>query len=248
MSKDLQNICTIHGVQPAVPYPPEPYTSYKYTHGFLLMGPFYAYGFYTFGQRNLLVMRPLLARTVKKPLHTGVRTGFHYLLSLSVRLCVCQCMCNVRGFTDCESCTRPISTNPRPMAAVVFGLAHGTCFVARRLEVIAVAGLKWASWRVHRVRRDIVFFLSFFCSNAHGLLQVRGHLSLLTSLQTLDSSVDSKTARKFILAHANPRRANYLVGVPFIYFPTDIMPDHNQPGHGGMDSVYHGTYRGAHTE
>ena len=32
----------------------------------------------------------------KKPLHTGVRTGCHFLISLSVRpsVCVCQCMCN----------------------------------------------------------------------------------------------------------------------------------------------------------
>ena len=71
-------------------------------------------------------------------------------------------MCNVGGFTDRESCTRPISTNTRPMAAGVFGLTHGTCFVERRLEVIAVAGLKWTSWRGHRVRRDIVFFCRFF--------------------------------------------------------------------------------------
>ena len=30
----------------------------------------------------------------KKPLHTGVRTGCHYLISLSVR----QCVCNIRRF------------------------------------------------------------------------------------------------------------------------------------------------------
>ena len=33
----------------------------------------------------------------KKPLHNGVRTGYHYLNSLSVRLsvCLCVCMCNI---------------------------------------------------------------------------------------------------------------------------------------------------------
>ena len=38
----------------------------------------------------------------KKPLHTGVRTGCHYLISLSVcpsvRLSVRMCMCNFRRF------------------------------------------------------------------------------------------------------------------------------------------------------
>ena len=34
------------------------------------------------------------------------------------------------------------------MEAVVYGLTRGTCFVARRLEVVAVAGLLWISWCV----------------------------------------------------------------------------------------------------
>ena len=51
-------------------------------------------------------------------------------------------------FTDCESCTRPISTDPVSMEAGEYGLTHGTCFVASRLEVVAVAGLLWISWCV----------------------------------------------------------------------------------------------------
>ena len=35
-----------------------------------------------------------LSTSNKKPLHTGVRTGCYYLVSLSVRLC----MCNIRRF------------------------------------------------------------------------------------------------------------------------------------------------------
>ena len=46
-------------------------------------------------------------------------------------------------FTDRENCMRPISTNPGCMEAGEYGLTHGTCFVARRLEVVAVAGLLW---------------------------------------------------------------------------------------------------------
>ena len=43
-------------------------------------------------------------------------------------------------FTDCDSCTRPISTNPGSMEAGDCGLTRGTCFAARRLELVAVAG------------------------------------------------------------------------------------------------------------
>ena len=51
-------------------------------------------------------------------------------------------------FTDCESCTRPISTNPVSMEAGEYGLTRGACFFARRLEVVAVAGLLRLSWCV----------------------------------------------------------------------------------------------------
>ena len=68
-------------------------------------------------------------------------------------------------FTDCESSTRPISTTPGYMEAGEYGLTHGTCFLARRLEVDAVAGLLGISWYVlggpdffFRVFFSIVFF------------------------------------------------------------------------------------------
>ena len=44
-------------------------------------------------------------------------------------------------FTDCESCTRPISTNPGSMEAGEYELTWDVFFVAHRLEVAAVAGL-----------------------------------------------------------------------------------------------------------
>ena len=49
-------------------------------------------------------------------------------------------------FTDCESCTRSISTNAVSMEAGEYGLTRGTWFFARCLEVVAVAGLLWISW------------------------------------------------------------------------------------------------------
>ena len=75
-------------------------------------------------------------------------------------------------FTACESGTRPISTNPGSMEAVEYGPTRGTCFVARRLEVVVVARLLWISWRVLGAAGFHVFFSFFFSSNAHGLLQV----------------------------------------------------------------------------
>ena len=72
-------------------------------------------------------------------------------------MCVCEIEFVV--ITDCESCTRPISTNPGSMEASEYGLTRGTCFVARRLELVAVAGLlKFCG--VLRVRRDFVFSMS----------------------------------------------------------------------------------------
>ena len=50
--------------------------------------------------------------------------------------------------TDCESCVRPIPTNPGSMEAGEYGLTRGTCFVERRPEVVAVAGLLSISWYV----------------------------------------------------------------------------------------------------
>ena len=40
-------------------------------------------------------MRPFFAY---RPLHTGVRTGCHYFVSLSVRLPVLVCVCDLRRF------------------------------------------------------------------------------------------------------------------------------------------------------
>ena len=77
-------------------------------------------------------------------------------------------------FTDCESCTRPISTNPASMETGEYELTHGTCFIACRLELDAVAGLLWISWCVLGGADflSVYFFSIFFFSNAHGLLQV----------------------------------------------------------------------------
>ena len=98
--------------------------------------------------------------------------------ALVLCLCVCQCICNIRRFTDCE--TGPISTNPGSMEAGEYRQTHWTCFVARRLEVVAVAGLLWISWCVLGGADFFVFFSRFcFSSSTHGLLQVRSPFSHL---------------------------------------------------------------------
>ena len=75
-----------------------------------------------------------------------MRTGCHYFISMSVCLSVRVCDIEFVVFTDFESCTRPISTNPASMEAGEYGLTRGTWFF--RLEVVTVAGLMWVSWCV----------------------------------------------------------------------------------------------------
>ena len=71
-------------------------------------------------------------------------------------------------FADCESCTRPISTNPVSMEAGEYGLTHETCFFARRLEVVAFAGLLRLSWCVlGGVDFFELFFLDYFFLRTH---------------------------------------------------------------------------------
>ena len=67
------------------------------------------------------------------------------------RACVCLyvyvCV-TFAVFSDCESCTRRISTNSGSMEAVEYGLTRGARFVALCLKVVAVPGLMWVSWCV----------------------------------------------------------------------------------------------------
>ena len=93
-----------------------------------------------------------------------MRIGWHY----SIRLSVCVRVCNIEFVvvTDCESCTRPISPKRVSMGAGEYGLTRGTCFFARRLEVVAVTGLLRISWWAlgaagFRVFQDFAFTNSY---------------------------------------------------------------------------------------
>ena len=68
---------------------------------------------------------------------------FNYSVSVSVSVCVTFVV-----FTDCKSCTRPISKNPGSMEAGEYGLTRVTCFLACRFELDAVSVWLWISWCV----------------------------------------------------------------------------------------------------
>ena len=99
---------------------------------------------------------------------------------MSVSVCVIFVV-----FTDCESCTRPISTNPVSMEAGEYGLTRGTWFFARRLDVIAVAGLLWISWCVlGGANFFLIFFFRFlfFFERTRPAASMRPPLASFTSL------------------------------------------------------------------
>ena len=88
-------------------------------------------------------------------------------------------------FTDCESCTRPISTNPGSMEAGECGRTRGTCFIARRLDVVAVAGLLWILWCVLGAAgffRVTLFRFFFFFERTRPAASMRPPLASFTSL------------------------------------------------------------------
>ena len=102
-------------------------------------------------------MRPFFAYRQKASSYRGAYRVPLFNWSVGVCMCVTFVV-----FTDCESCTRPISTNPVSMEAGEYGLMRGTCFFARRLDVVAVAGLLRLSWYVLGGVDFFVFFFSTF--------------------------------------------------------------------------------------
>ena len=125
-------------------------------------------------------MRPFFAYRAKKPLHTGVRTGCHFLICLFVCVCVTFVV-----FAECESCTRPISTNPVSMEAGEYGPTRGARFFAVGFEVVAVAGLMWVSWCVFGgAGFFLVFFFDsfFFFERTRPAARIRPPLASSTSL------------------------------------------------------------------
>ena len=75
----------------------------------------------------------LLVYRAKKLLHTGLRTGHTYLITLSVCLSVYYVVCvPVVAFTVCENYTMLIPTNPGYTETGEHWLTSGACLVARQ--------------------------------------------------------------------------------------------------------------------
>ena len=113
--------------------------------------------FSTQQRQNVFVVRLFFAFRQKSLFIPGcVQGATIYLVCVFVSLCATYVV-----FTYCESCTRPISTNPGPMEAGEYGLTRGTCCVARRLQLVAVARLLWISWCVFGGVDFVAFCFSF---------------------------------------------------------------------------------------
>ena len=101
-------------------------------------------------------------------------------------------------FTDCESCTRPISTNPGSMEAGERGLMRGARFVAICLEVVAVVGLIRVSRCVFGGAGFFCFFVfRFFCSfeRTRPAASMRPPLASFTSVLVLRQGRGSEATK-----------------------------------------------------
>ena len=121
---------------------------------------------------------------------TGVRTGCHYLVSLSVCLCACQCMCNVRRFYRLRELYEADFHKPG-----IYGSGRvranswdvSSRAVSRWSRSPGCCGFRGVFW-VGRIFFVFFFVELFFSSNAHDLLQVRMRPPCLIYLSTSGSS------------------------------------------------------------
>ena len=111
---------------------------------------------------------------------------------------------------DCESCTRPISATPVPTGADEFTLIRGSCFVAGRLELAAIALLLprfWGHWAAVIVfKGQFSFFYFVFRCPVTGARIQRRHSSEWTSsaAYTVDGGftpTESHEACDIVCAH-----------------------------------------------
>ena len=93
-------------------------------------------------------------------------------------------------------------TNPGSMEAGEYGLTRGTCFVARRLEVVAVAGMLWISW----------------CA--------LGGAGLIFNFVNLDQSASTLRRDNDSRSICPPRTRRSLTGVPFFV----LLPENHAVG------------------
>ena len=114
--------------------------------------------------------RLFFAFRAKRPLHTGVRTGCHYLISLSVRLsvclCICQCACNIRRFYRMRELYEPDFHKPGIYGSGRVRANAWDVGLRAPSRGGSVAGLLWIQWcvwvgRIFRAFHEFAFPNSF---------------------------------------------------------------------------------------
>ena len=151
-------------------------------------------------------MRPFFAFRQKGSSYRGAYRVPLFNLSVCVSVSVCVTFV---VFTDCESCTRPISTTPGSTEAGQYRLTHVTCFLACRLELDAVAGLMWLSWCVFGWGG---FFFRVFSMSLH--VQIRtSRAASVDSVKVLRQPICPQRTR----AHLSPP------GAPEKYFALGVI-------------------------
>ena len=81
------------------------------------------------------------------------------------------------------------------MEADEYGLTRGTCFVARRPELVVVATLLWISWCV--LGAADFFFLRFLFSNFFFFVRTRPAASMRPTCLIYLSTSNEEPVRKF---------------------------------------------------
>ena len=132
----------------------------------------------------------------------------------------------MRVYTHVCVQARPISINPRSMEAECeYGLPSGKCFTARRLEVVAVAGLLWIYRCVFLVSGGISFFFRFlYLERTRPTTRTRQPclMYLSTSTETTRTTYDTRYRYTFSYYTETTRTTydtRYRYHVPGIYTP-----------------------------
>ena len=135
----------------------------------------------------------------------------------------------VRVYTYACMQARPISTNPGSMEEECeYGLTSATCFTARRLEMVAVAGLLWIYFVVcfFSVWWDFVFFRLLYFERTRPAASMRPPCLMYLSTSIIDRASEKMTmdssvsATRSIVAYfasnsaiTSPRRTSALAAL-----------------------------------
>ena len=113
------------------------------------------------------------------------------------------------------SCTWPISKYPTSTEAGEYWLTRGMFLVARRLEVVAVAGLLWISWCVLCAAGFRLFFPPFFleCTRPAASMRPPCLMYLSTRMQITREALLRRAAARLGSTRARNDRGCMILGV-----------------------------------